>query len=210
MLKSEFLQSLKDNLGRLPYQEVEKIINFYDESLCDRIEAGMNEEEAVAQMGDVNAIVSDILTEHSLPVVVKRKIKDSHANSSNKTLWVVLAIIGFPIWLPLLAAGFAVLISVIAVLFALIISLFAVELSMFILTFAALVYGVVMVTTSVPIAIVSFGVAIFLFGFTLLMLVPLCLFAKYTFKLIGSIFKSIFRLFRSKPKSNVNFNWEVQ
>ena len=130
MRKDEFLSQLTHRLGYLPYQEVKKSVDFYQEAIDDRIEDGASEEDAVEALGGLDQVVGEI--EQSLPLstIVKQKVKSSKDKSGNKTLWIVLAICGSPIWLALAITLFAVIFSVYVVVWSIIVSLFAVVIAM--------------------------------------------------------------------------------
>ena len=128
MTKLEFIFSLRDKLSGLPEDEVRDRIGFYVEMIEDRIEEGVSEEVAVSDMGSVDEIASQILSEVPLVKIVKEKIKPKRSLSA----WeIVLIILGFPIWFPLLVAVFAIIISHYAVIWSLVISLWAVAISLF-------------------------------------------------------------------------------
>lgn len=101
MTKAEFLLQLKKELAFLPEQETEKALSFYSEAIDDRIENGLTEEEATADLGDMKKIIQEIQLELPISSLVKNKIKNSHKNSGSKTLWIVLAVCGSPLWIPL-------------------------------------------------------------------------------------------------------------
>lgn len=50
MNKQEFLDRLKVSLSELPPEELEERLNFYREIIDDRMEEGLSEEQAVAQL----------------------------------------------------------------------------------------------------------------------------------------------------------------
>lgn len=52
MQKTEFLDRLRAALADLPAEELEKTLGYYAEMIEDRMEDGMDEEAAVAAMGD--------------------------------------------------------------------------------------------------------------------------------------------------------------
>ena len=135
MTKLEFLDKLQAGLLGLTESDAQERLNFYSEMIDDRMEEGLSEEQAVAQVGDVQVIVANILAEipQNAPVqadaeVVKQVIakveKPTHHQATPKkeekkhmeTWQIILLILGFPLWLPLLIAAFAVVISLIAVL----------------------------------------------------------------------------------------------
>ena len=63
MTKMQFLMALHDALSGLPRDEIEERLNFYTEMIEDRIEEGLSEEQAVAAVGSVEEIASQIARE---------------------------------------------------------------------------------------------------------------------------------------------------
>lgn len=123
MTRLEFISSLRERLSGIPAAELEDRIVFYTEAIDDRIEDGLTEEQAVADIGSVEDIAEAILSEIPLTRLVKDKIKPRKRLEA----WeIVLIAVGFPVWLPLLIAAFAVGVSVYASVWAVIISLWAV------------------------------------------------------------------------------------
>ena len=71
----------------------------------DRIEEGLSEEDAVAQIGSVDEVVSQILSDTSIVKLVKEKISPKRKMRA----WeIILLILGSPVWLSILIALFAV------------------------------------------------------------------------------------------------------
>ena len=126
MTKQEFLDTLRAGLLGLTEADASERITFYSEMLDDRIEEGLSEEAAVAQIGSVDEIVASIHAEipQKQKDVITRVDKPTHHQAPPKkeekkhmeTWQIILLILGFPLWLPLLIAAFAVVISLIAVL----------------------------------------------------------------------------------------------
>ena len=56
MKREEFLAELRKSLAGLPKEDIEDRINFYDESISDRMEDGKTEEEAIADIGSVDDV----------------------------------------------------------------------------------------------------------------------------------------------------------
>ena len=126
MNKQEFLTNLRNALSGLPQDDIEERIAFYSEMIDDRMEEGISEEEAVAGVGNINEIKTQIVADIPLTKFVKEKVKPKRALHS----WeVVLVVLGFPVWFPLLAAAGAIVLSLYIVVWALIISLWAIEIS---------------------------------------------------------------------------------
>ena len=127
MTRQEFLFRLQQGLSGLPQADVEERLAFYSEMIDDRMEDGLSEAEAVAQIGPVEEIVAQIVAETPLTKLVRARM----APAKRLQTWqIVLLILGFPLWLPLLIAGFAVLLAVYIVIFSVIVSLWGVDLSL--------------------------------------------------------------------------------
>ena len=120
MNKEEFLVSLRNRLAGLSGEDIAERLAFYGESIDDRVEDGLTEEEAVAQLGDVDDIAARILREipGSCPVNDKRRMR---------TLEIVLLALGFPVWFSLLAAAFSVVVSLFAVMWSVVAALWAAD-----------------------------------------------------------------------------------
>jgi len=61
MMKSDFLDLIRKGLSSLSEDDINKSIRYYSEMIDDRIEDGISEEEAVAAMGDPEAVIAEIL-----------------------------------------------------------------------------------------------------------------------------------------------------
>lgn len=168
MNKQDFLARLREGLSGLPRDDVEERLTFYSEMIDDRVEDGLSEEAAVAEIGPVDKIVSQIVAEIPLPRLVKERMKPKR----RLQVWeIVLFILGFPVWFPLLVAAFAILLSVYIVIWALIISLWAVEVTFVAGSLGGLSAGVLFICKGdgpqgfimICAAMVLTGLSIFLF-----------------------------------------------
>lgn len=128
MNKTEFLCELRRRLKGLPQNEIEERLTFYAEMIDDRIEEGVSEDAAVRAVGDVDAIVAQILEDAPLWGIVKEKIKKKKKKGlrRKKTWKIVLLAVGSPIWVPLLIAALAVVLALYVSLWTLVLSLWAV------------------------------------------------------------------------------------
>lgn len=127
MKKLEFLDALRKKLFGLPSHEVEERVSFYSEMIDDRIEDGLSEEDAVADIGTVDGIMMQIVGEISVVSIVKDKIVPKRKLRA----WeIVLLALGSPIWLALLISALAVVVSLYAVLWSVAISMWAVTVSL--------------------------------------------------------------------------------
>lgn len=127
MNKQEFLTRLRLGLAGLPQEEIAERVSFYHEMIDDRVEDGLTEEEAVVEIGPVEAVIRQIVAETPLPRLVREKVKPKRQLRA----WeIVLLVLGSPIWLALGIAAAAVLFSVYVVIWALIAAFWAVELAL--------------------------------------------------------------------------------
>jgi uncharacterized membrane protein len=165
MNKEEFLARLRDALAGLPQEDVDERLTFYDEMIDDRVEDGLSEEAAVAGIGPVEEIVSQIVSDIPLPRLVRERIKPKRRFQA----WqLVLLILGFPLWFPLLIAAFAVLLSVYIVIWVVIVSLWAVEVSFAVSALGGIAAGLLLgLPAGVPKGLVMIGAGIVLAGLSI-------------------------------------------
>ena len=181
MNKTEFLNELKDGLSGLPREDVEERLSFYGEMIDDRVEEGMTEEEAVAGIGSVDEIASQIVSEIPLSRLVREKAKQRRRLSA----WeIVLIIIGLPLWLPLLIAAAAVILSLYVVVWAIIISLWAVDLSLAVGAIGGIAAAVVyFINGNTLPALMTLGAALLLAGLSVFLFFGCLAISKGTVKL---------------------------
>ena len=189
MTKEQFIAALRQRLAALPETETEKPIAFYAESIDDRIEDGMTEEEAVAALGSIEDIAREIEASLPLTTVVKRRVQSDRARaekSGHSAAWIVLAVLGFPVWLPLLITAAVLVLVVYVVIWVVIVSLFAVLLALIVSAVALLVYGVVKIAViGVYGTLMVLGAAAVIFGLAILLEEPIKALAKALAKLTG-------------------------
>lgn len=168
MNKQDFLAKLQKGLSHLTEEEREGRLSFYGEMIDDRVEEGLTEEEAVAEIGSIDSVIAQTYTE-------AEPAPEKTAEVSNKRrmkAWeIVLLILGSPVWVPLLIAAIAVMLSLYAVLWSLVISLWAVFASVAACVIGGLAGGTIIaisgnVTTGIALigaGIACAGLSIFLF-----------------------------------------------
>lgn len=127
MDKQTFLAELRDRLSGLPGEDVEERLLFYSEIIDDGMEDGLTEEEAVAGIGTVDEVMEHVMSEVSLPRLVKKKVK---ANRTLRIWEIILLVLGSPIWLSVLLAMFMIALSIYIVIWSAVTALWAVDLSM--------------------------------------------------------------------------------
>lgn len=108
MKKKEFLEELEKRLAGLSKEAIEERVSFYEEAIDDRMAEGEKEEDAVAEMGNLDEIVNEIAGKISIVQVVKDKFKPKRKLEG----WeIALLILGFPVWFPLVMTLFVLLLT---------------------------------------------------------------------------------------------------
>ena len=179
MTKLAFLMALNEKLSRLPREEAEERLRFYSEMIEDRMEEGLAEEDAVAAVGSVDEIATQILSE--FPNTTEPKLRKKRM----KTWEIVLLAVGSPVWVSLLIAGFAVALSLYISLWAIILSLWAVFVSLSACTLAGIAAGIgFAIAGNVPIGIAMLGAACLCAGLAIALFFVCKIATKYTFRLL--------------------------
>lgn len=123
MTKIQFLFALDEKLQGLTKDEIEERLLFYSEMIEDRMEEGLNEEEAVAAVGDVDEIAASIMAELTQ---MKAETESNPEAKSKRRLagWeIALLILGIPVWVPLISAAFVIGLALYVSAWAMLISL---------------------------------------------------------------------------------------
>lgn len=123
MTKYEFLAALEKALSGLPEEDIQDRLTFYSEMIDDRKEEGISEEEVISQLGSVEEIARQIISETPLIKIVKKKMKPKQ---KLKPWMIVLIVLGSPIWLSLGIAAISVILSLYVALWSVVVSLWAV------------------------------------------------------------------------------------
>ena len=196
MSKQEFLSALRKKLSGLPGDDIEERLNFYNEMIDDRVEEGLTEEQAVEELGSIDDIVSQIMSEIPLAKLVKEKVKP---NRSLRAWEIVLLILGSPLWLSLLAAALLVVIAIYTVIWSVVVMVWAAGLSVAACSIGGFVSAVVLaVQGNVAAGFTMFGVGIAGVGATILMVYCCASVVKWVFSLSGKIFIGIKSFFIKK------------
>lgn len=175
MTKLQFLLELNNRLSSMPRSEVEERLNFYAEMIEDRMEEGLSEEEAVAAVGSVDKIASQILQEfggaqanHSGHFDPKQKPNNNKHRLNGGIL--ALLVLGFPLWFSLLIAAFSIVLSFYVILWSVIISLWAIFASVVGCAVGGIISGaVIAVLGNILPGIALIGAGIFCAGFSILL-----------------------------------------
>lgn len=112
MNKHEFFGLLFRRLNKLPQSEIQKTVDYYNEIICDRMEDGMTEEEAVAALGNIDEIISNVMYEQPIQNLIKASVTGTEDKKHMNIGWLILLIVGSPIWLSLTLAFLSVMLAV--------------------------------------------------------------------------------------------------
>ena len=122
MTKQEFISALRKRLSGLPGRELEERLGFYGEMIDDRIEEGLSEEEAVADIGTADEVADQIIGDIPFGRIARERIKPKRPL---KVWEIVLLVLTSPIWLSLGVAAVAVAFSLYITLWAVMWAVFA-------------------------------------------------------------------------------------
>lgn len=131
MTKQQFISKLKSKLRGLSKKDVEERLSFYGEMIDDRIESGLSEEDAIAEIGSADMVASQIIEEMSSQNVPEGQ----KTNKRISALQIVLLVLGSPLWISLLLTAFFVILTVYLVIWSVNAALWAVELPFLIFHF---------------------------------------------------------------------------
>ena len=168
MRKQEFLALLRKGLSGLPRDDMEERLLFYSEMIDDRMEEGLSEEEAISEVGSVDAIVAQTTADIPPARIAKENLK----SKKQRNAWeIVLLALGSPIWLSLGIAAFAVIFSLYIALWSVIIAFWAVFASLAACCLGGFLAGIILILGSKRVSgiflcaagIICAGLSIFLF-----------------------------------------------
>ena len=182
MNKKEFINALGKGLAGLFCEEQDKWLDFYGEMIDDRMEEGLTEEDAVAQIGTAEVVAEQILTQS--------KPNKSRKKRELKTWQLILLIVGSPLWFSLLVAAASVVFSLLVVLWVVVISFYAVAVSLMACGLAGVVVAPVMLVLhgNMGAALTCLGAGLFCGGLGILWLIGTNYLAKGTAWLCKKLF----------------------
>ncbi len=194
MTKNEFLKELEIRLQGLPSDDLKERLSFYEEAICDRMDEGKTEEEAVNEMGTIDEIVSEVASETPLLKLVKEKIKPKR---KIKAWEIVLIVLGFPLWFPLILTALVLAFVFYLLIWIMVIVLGALEISFASAAVGSLIAFILALGMQQP-ALVYLGSFLFSVGAAILLVFALIGVTKATIKLSKRIINAIKRAFIKK------------
>jgi uncharacterized membrane protein len=159
MSRDEFLSRLRRMLKKLPQQDADDALEYYEEYLED---AGPeNEAATIAAWGSPDRIASQILAEYA----VKQMNTEPSAKKGLSTAWVVvLAIFASPIAIPVAAAIACIMLALVIVVAAVILSVGAVSVSLAASGALCVILGACLVFRGFSTAVFYLGAGLFCAG----------------------------------------------
>lgn len=198
MGKQEFLRELEHKLSGLKTEDLKERLAFYSEMIDGRMEDGETELQAVAEIGSVDDVVAQIISEIPLSRLVRERVRP--VGSINPGV-IVLLVLGFPVWFPLLIAAGAVLFSLFIALWAIVLSFYITDLA---LAIAAILSTLAVIPafliTNPVMALILAGAGLTCFGLTILMFLLSSAVAKGAAKLTKWTLLGIKSLFVGKEE----------
>ncbi len=163
MTKADFIDELCKKMRSFPPEEAEKAANFYAEAIDDRIEDGMDEAAAIAELGSIDDIVSELAASLPLTAIVKQRAEDVRNKAKGgAAAW--LAVLGSPLWIPLLIAAAAVVLAVFVSLWAVALSIVISIIAVAVSGAAAVLGGIVLPYTTAAPRLMLAGAGLFVVG----------------------------------------------
>lgn len=183
MTKERFEVELRKRLKGLPKEDIDSRVEFYSEMIDDRIESGMSEEEAVADIGNIDDIVAQIAKDTPFLHLVKEKVKPKR---KIQTWEIILLVLGFPLWFPLAITALVLMCVAYMLLWVGVIVTYAIEAALIV----SLVGSLLLATTS-GFNPAYLGVAMMALGAALIMIFACIGATKGSFGLTKRVFLSI-------------------
>lgn len=188
MTKSEFLEKLKIGLHGLPDKELQSSLDYYGEMIDERIESGLSEEDAVAQLGDPETVAREILLDLPLPTLIKQNYK---RKSPWKVWEIVLLVLGSPLWLSLGLTAVALVFTLYALLWVVVAVLWTVDIAVGVAGLAGFLSAFPLLLSSFPNALFNFGLGILCAGVAVVGFFGCLALTKLFYKLSIRILKQI-------------------
>ncbi|MBQ6541896.1 MAG: DUF1700 domain-containing protein [Lachnospiraceae bacterium] len=199
MNKETFLAELRNALRGFPEEDIEERVAFYSEMIDDRMEEGLTEEDAIAQTGAIQNIVSQTIADTPLHKLVKENARTRKPMSTGE---IVLLVVGSPLWLALGIAFLAVMLALYIILWALVVVLWAIEVSFIVSALACVASAVYLFTQGESIyALMALGAGLFLAGLSIFLFFGCVSASKGIVKLTGKIAVGIKSLFIRKENA---------
>ncbi len=174
MNKAAFFAQLERELASLSPADRERSLGYFEEMIDDRIEEGLSEEEAVADLGDPKTIAAEILSESAEDNI------STQATSAEKSfhgcpLWlaILLAVLALPVWLPVICTLAVTVVCLYMIPWIVLIAIFCTAVGCVLGGIASSVVAFLCIPVSgIFNGMMLLGISLFCCGFGLLLLFP--------------------------------------
>lgn len=116
MTKKEFLVELSNSLKKNQIADAQSYVADYSELIDDKVDNGQPVAEALASLGPIEEIVSQIRKAEGIAARPKVIIERKQMRLSTKILLSILLVLGAPLWGPLLGVALVLLVLVYSLL----------------------------------------------------------------------------------------------
>lgn len=162
MTKREFVAALRSELKKLPPEEIEAAVEFYEEYFAEVLESGKKTEaEVVEELGDPKRVAAQIKAEYAARVLDGDEDAGHEKANVKKKLsaiwWVVIGIVSAPVSLP--AAGMLIFVAalVMAIVIGVLLSVYGLIIGCAVMALISITMGILSVGTAASAAMLFFG-----------------------------------------------------
>lgn len=190
MNKEQYLKVLSLNLKNVPKQDVDDILQYYEEYFSD---AGVeNESKVIEELGNPMALANKLKAE----AVLESMEKSENKKTDNKLsiLWIlVVAVCTSPVWFPIGIVAASIIFAVIVTVFSVLGAFAVASLSIMVAGIISVGAGFLAIPSGVANALYVFGIGILLVGGGSLCAAILFMLMKLIYGLIVKICKALIR-----------------
>ncbi len=176
MNRREFLEELRKNLSKLPADEVDAAVEFYEEYFDEALdecetdeEREAREKELIEEAGRPAAIAARIRGEYAARILEDDEETSGGSGPKNRLSalwWIILGVCSAPVSLPVAAATIAVVVCLLAVVISLVICAYAALVGVGLTGLLALALAVVSMGSSAAAGAMFLGAALGGLAFT--------------------------------------------
>lgn len=179
MNKETFLTKLTEALSFMDPAERNRTVQYYREILEDRVEDGLREEDAVAEMEPVAEIAARLRAENGPSTKKKRPHWET-----------VLLIAGFPLWFPLLLAAGCVFFALFIAAWSVILALFSVTAALVLCLIAGIGCLFLLLTNGYPLTgLFLLGVGLFCAALGIALFIPVLALSRLLIRGVSQLFR---------------------
>lgn len=160
MTKKEYMEQLKARLKRLPKEDFERAVEYYEEYFAEAGEE--NEQKAIEDLGNPQEAADQIICDMA---IAYSEEPVQNVKKGMNALWVgILAVCAAPIALPLVFVGITLLAVVFVVIFAFLAAFMLTAVSFAIMGPISVVSGFTALTRSIPVFLTCVGMGFIMTG----------------------------------------------